>query len=83
MISSLQVTGVRLSKHQPMMMPNPIQESETEAVTKCMSVDEIKASPWANVEQEEAHKMLMSITHRALDNFLNDQGGTAKTWLPN
>ena len=67
-----------------------LEESESTTLpgpAKLMSIDEIKASPRVNEEQEMGHSMLMNFIYVAQDNsngrffFLNGKGDTGKTWL--
>ena len=67
-----------------------LEESESTTLpgpAKLMSIDEIKASPRVNEEQEMGHSMLMNFIYGAQDNsngrffFLNGKGDTGKTWL--
>ena len=83
-ISELPINdGSRVAENKDLGLESPIYPEPA----KLLPVEEMKASPSANEEQERARNMLIKFIYAEVNTgkgnffFLNGQEGTGKTWL--
>ena len=83
-ISELPINdGSKIVENKDLGLESPIYPEPV----KLLPVEEMKASPSANEEQEKARKMLIKFIYAEVNTgkgnffFLNGQEGTGKTWL--